>query len=92
MNKTIKFNRKDVEAGAAHSAAELLRIGIAHIKSHDFSYPIGFESSEEWHKVLDEIDWFLDGENTFVLATEADRKRFARGQKLLGKYFWDIWC
>lgn len=93
MSKPVYFRRKisDIEAGAYYTAAEVLLIGLRHIKEHDMSHPIN-TSTEEWHDIIDELIWFLDSTMNKMTIQDQEKERYKKASVLLGQYFADIWC
>lgn len=90
--KQFRRNIADIEAGAYRTAAEVLLIGLRHIKSHEMSHPITL-TWEEWDKIVDELIWLCEFivEDKWVENIE-DHDRYQTAQKLLGEYFSQIWC
>ena len=93
-NQVKQFRRKmgDIEAGAYHVAAEVLLIGLNHIKEHRASYPIGM-THERWYEIVDELIWFcqciVDDDYRY---NAENQERFEAAHRLLGEHFTNIWC
>jgi hypothetical protein len=86
----------DIESGAYYTAAEVLLIGLRHIKEHQMSHPVGL-SPEEWNEIVDKLIWLMEfltekDQRDGILGSEEDQKQYQEASELLGKYFSHIWC
>lgn len=90
-SKKFTRNIDSIESDAYYTAAEVLLIGLTHIKEHEMSYPITM-TAKQWADTVNELIWlmgFMIGDDTPDAKTV---KRYKKAKKLLGKHFDDIWC
>lgn len=90
-----EFRRKIefIESGAYHAAAEVLLIGLKHIKEHEMSYPMGMAPEEWFEEIVPELIWFCEAVvEDDIKANIENGQRMKAASRLLGEHFKDIWC
>lgn len=93
--KEIRRKIESIESGAYYTAAEVLLIGLNHIKTHRMSHPIGLTEEQWFDEIVPELIWYLGFANEDNRTHQQhldDKERTEKAKALLGEHFYDIWC
>lgn len=97
MSKPVptQFRRKieDIEAGAYYTAAEVLLIGLKHIRKHRMGHPIGLTPEQWFDEIVPELIWLCEAITGDEWSTGPEfHDRYHKAEQLLGAHFSSIWC